>query len=210
MSAEIQTVQLIKCAFCTAEIESDSFYCDQCSREIMLCEECGKAGRDQWCEEDGGALVSAKSTSNTSPVAASEPVVTAPIVNAPSPGTTTHFDLSVPIDGNTSIPQLQLKNGSLGISLSIVPGSILGRTTGNYSAQLSQFNGISGRHLQFDYTPARGWTFRDLGSTNRTRYSAAAVSDWKAVPVVEYNTDIKLASPSYLAVANVVFEVNIK
>ena len=56
---------------------------------------------------------------------------------------------------------------AFGIVLTLQPGAILGRVNGNYVAQLSALNFISGTHGRFDSTPS-GWTFTDLGSTNGT------------------------------------------
>ncbi len=59
-----------------------------------------------------------------------------------------------------------------GIILTLQPGAILGRVNGNYVAQLSSLNFISGTHGRFDSTPS-GWTFTDLGSTNGTMVNGA-------------------------------------
>ncbi|HPN37954.1 MAG TPA: FHA domain-containing protein [Melioribacteraceae bacterium] len=48
------------CAYCKADIEHDSFFCDQCGEELLLCEKCGKPGKGKRCTNDGGKLVSAK------------------------------------------------------------------------------------------------------------------------------------------------------
>lgn len=48
------------CAFCKNDIENDSFFCDQCGEEVLVCEKCGKPGKGKRCTEDGGKMISAK------------------------------------------------------------------------------------------------------------------------------------------------------
>ncbi len=48
------------CIYCKADIEHDSFYCDQCGEELYICEKCGKPGKGKRCTEDGGKLIAAK------------------------------------------------------------------------------------------------------------------------------------------------------
>ena len=48
------------CGFCKSDIEADSFFCDQCGSELLICEKCGKAGKGKRCIEDGGKLLTAK------------------------------------------------------------------------------------------------------------------------------------------------------
>ncbi len=48
------------CGFCKCDIENDSFFCDQCGAELLICEKCGKTGKGKRCIEDGGKLLTAK------------------------------------------------------------------------------------------------------------------------------------------------------
>ena len=51
------------CVFCGGSIDDDSFYCDQCGKEILMCPECGRSGKRKVCTFDGNALVPVKNGS---------------------------------------------------------------------------------------------------------------------------------------------------
>lgn len=48
------------CPFCRAEIPDDSWFCDQCGKELHFCPECGKPKRGTGCAACGADLVGAK------------------------------------------------------------------------------------------------------------------------------------------------------
>ena len=64
------------------------------------------------------------------------------------------------------MPQ-RLSCRAMGIVLPLQNGAIIGRKTGNYIAQLSTLNFISGQHARLDFNGS-SWTITDLGSTNGT------------------------------------------
>ena len=72
------------CAFCNAQIDDDSFFCDQCGEEILVCELCGEPGKKKRCTKDGQLLVPAKSR-NT--VKTDQPAVAADSPTQPMPAT---------------------------------------------------------------------------------------------------------------------------
>ena len=51
----------IKCPKCQAEIEGDSYFCDQCGAELFVCPKCGAYGKGKRCTRCGEPLVSAQS-----------------------------------------------------------------------------------------------------------------------------------------------------
>ncbi len=179
---------MISCAYCKSGIEDDSFYCDQCGKEIFLCETCKQPGQGQWCEEDGGKLLAARSLTNEQP----------PVVNTPATPAVT------PV-----VPKLTLVNDSLGLRLEIENDSILGRNTGPYANRIGHLSAISGKHIQFLYDPWKGWTFKDLGSTNKTKYHSLN-NAWSTVPAVNPHTEMVLADKSFLLVANVEFAIRVE
>lgn len=181
---------MISCAFCKSAIDDDSFYCDQCGKEILLCETCHQPGQGQWCEEDGGKLLSARS--NSTPVQTSAPV---PPVSSP-PAT-------------SAAPKLTLVNDVLKIRLDIQHNSILGRNTGPYAASIGHLSAISGKHIVFSYDPFKGWTFQDLGSTNKTKYHSQN-NAWSSIAPVNPHTETALTDNSFLLVANVEFAVRVE
>ena len=183
---------MIICANCESEIESDSFFCDQCGREVLLCVNCRLPGKGSFCENDGGDLKAAK----TFAVVAAPPVVreekAVPAPSAPAGG----------------VPVLRLVNNKLGIRLEIVQGAILGRTKGGYATQLSALTSISGQHLVFQCDGQGVWSCQDLGSSNGTKYSRENTG-WGSLGRLAANTPVLLEDSAYLLVANVEFKVEI-
>lgn len=53
-------MNFIKCPKCQAEIEADSYFCDQCGVELFVCPKCGAYGKGKRCTRCGEPLVSAK------------------------------------------------------------------------------------------------------------------------------------------------------
>lgn len=218
---------MFSCAYCNSEIETDSFFCDQCGKEILLCETCKLPGRNQWCEEDGGALVAARSMAVAPgedapvPAAINAPGKTSPAVSAPGSSggnapAATDTDRSgnahSPADNQVTPPltaRLRLTNNNLGILLDIQPGSILGRTTGPYAASLGSLSAISGKHLSFKHDVQHGWSFTDMGSSNGTKYSKTNIA-WQQTPKVVPNTPVTLEDKAYILIANVEFVIQIE
>ncbi|HRR95442.1 MAG TPA: zinc ribbon domain-containing protein [Candidatus Ratteibacteria bacterium] len=48
------------CVFCKSNIEGDSFFCDQCGKEILICPKCSQPGKGQYCTYDSTLLVTKK------------------------------------------------------------------------------------------------------------------------------------------------------
>jgi len=183
---------MINCANCESEIESDSFYCDQCGREVLLCVTCRAPGRGSFCEHDGGDLKAARSFVAAAPVV---PAAAAPVK-----------EMAAPV---APAPALRLVNNKLGIRLEIAPGAILGRTKGGYAAQLGALTSISGQHLVFQCDGQGSWSCQDLGSSNGTKYSRENTG-WGSLGRLAANTPVLLEDSSYLLVANVEFRVEIE
>jgi hypothetical protein len=192
---------IFNCAFCKSDIETDSFFCDQCGKEIFLCEKCLQPGRDGFCEEDGEPLVAAKILKPVSTVAQT------PVQHVPATGATQRFDNPLPTPSLGMA--LKLVNANLGISIDIQHDAIFGRTTGPYVSQLGTLMTISGKHLLFRYDVLKGWTFQDIGSTHGTRYSKSNKA-WENEPKVTPSMPVTLEDKTYLLVANVEFAVQIE
>src|SRR5579859_6454885 len=107
---------MMNCANCGSEIEKDSFFCDQCGREVLLCVTCGAPGKGSFCENDGGDLKAARLLAGGAPPPVKEEKA------APPPVKEEKAEPRIPA------PVLRLVNNKLGIRLEIVPGAILGRT----------------------------------------------------------------------------------
>jgi len=192
---------MIICANCESEIEQDSFFCDQCGREVLLCVTCRLPGKGSFCENDGGDLKPAKSFVG----AASLPPVKEE-KSAPPPA---KEEKPVPPASGAPAPVLRLVNNKLGIRLEIVQGAILGRTKGGYATQLGALTSISGQHLVFQCDGQGVWSCQDLGSSNGTKYSRENTG-WGSLSRLAANTPVTLDDSAYLLVANVEFKVEIE
>ncbi|EHQ28357.1 FHA domain-containing protein [Mucilaginibacter paludis] len=221
--------ETIKCLDCTADIDTDSCYCDQCGKEIFLCETCAQPGNQKFCEFDGGVLAPAKqrlrpvgtlhpagttvnspsfdiSTGTDTP----PPLPAMPVLNSPPPPAPLR-DLNTPspIAVEPVVPGLKLTNNNLNITLDIQPGDVLGRNTGAYAEQLKNFSAISGKHLVFKFEPATGWAFQDVGSTNGTKYAKSNIS-WNQVGKCTPGEWIRMEDEAFLLMANIEFALKIE
>ncbi len=136
------------CAFCKAEIEDDSFYCDQCGREILICPKCNKPGKGKICTQDGTTLITAKSRSSTIQV----------------------DEVNVQFSP-TSANELHLINRNLNLDIKITKDVLIGRAEGDFVEIFRKYDAVSRRHLKISFDPQKGWLATDLGSTNGTKYN---------------------------------------
>ena len=107
---------------------------------------------------------------------------------------------TVIIDVNPAIaPVLELHNND-GWSTTPKHGNILGRTTGEFAAQLGKYPVISSRHAQITIKD-KDWYITDLNSTNKSYLINVQIQP--DVPTKLNNNDV-------LVLANVTFVVVIK
>jgi hypothetical protein len=180
----------MQCPFCKANIDDDSFYCDQCGHEILVCPKCNKPGKGKVCIFDGIPLVSAKSKTVVS--------VSSDITSGLSSSVTQKDIKSAPV---SEIGELYLINKTLGLDIKIEKDSLIGRTQGDFLSIFGKYNTVSGQHLKINFDPQKGWVVTDLNSTNGTRYNNTPLTPMK--PQV-------LQDKSYLQIANIEFYVEIK
>lgn len=72
---------LVNCPKCRIEIESDSYYCDQCGVELYICPKCHVFGKGKRCTQCGQPLVSAREAAGegaVQPVSSAQPSATKP------------------------------------------------------------------------------------------------------------------------------------
>ena len=129
----------MKCPYCKEVIDDDSWFCDQCGKEIKICPECHLPKRGTECPACGADLVSAKSLATPSP------------------------ETPKPEQAPTSAKPAFLEGE--GLKLTLKEG-VFGRTTGVYPELASQIY-ISGRHGELRCEKGQ-WQIRDLGSRNGT------------------------------------------
>lgn len=130
----------IKCPKCQAEIEEDSYFCDQCGVELHICPSCGVLGKGKRCTRCGKPLVAKKDAGTIPPTPAavpSDPIakstvpIDQPVINN-NPVTTTQptGDVQPPVaQVSTFTPQPAANDtadggfGSTNASATVRPGS---------------------------------------------------------------------------------------
>lgn len=131
------------CAFCKSQIEDDSFFCDQCGKEILVCPKCNNPGKGKVCTKDGTQLIPMKEKTGV--------LSTPPL---------------------SEIPELHLINKNLNLDIKITRDVLIGRTEGDFVDIFGKYPQISGRHLQIKYDQQKQtWIMIDLNSTNGTTYN---------------------------------------
>ena len=139
----------MKCPYCKEVIDDDSWFCDQCGKELKFCPECRQPKRGTACPACGADLVSAKEylapkkTGQGTQDTGHKPQGTA----VPSPGST-----PTRLEGD-------------GFNLTLKEG-VFGRTTGIYPEFSGQIY-ISRTHGELRCEKGQ-WQIRDLGSHNGT------------------------------------------
>ena len=134
----------MKCPFCKAIIDDESWFCDQCGAALKFCPECRQPKRGTECAACGADLVSAEAFFTPKSEKQKPP-------KAPETPTSV---LATPSFLEGDGLKLPLKEG------------IFGRTTGIYP-ELSNHIYISGRHGELRCVDGQ-WQIRDLGSRNGT------------------------------------------
>ena len=146
---------LVKCPKCSAEIEDDSFYCDQCGIELYICPQCRTFGKGKFCSKCRSALVPASKNGNKNAEKSTEHIDEKRPENPVSGGTV-----------KTVLPT-RLVCKEAGITLALKHGAIIGRRNGDYVSLLQNQQYVSGTHARLDCAMTQ-WSITDLGSTNGT------------------------------------------
>jgi hypothetical protein len=208
----------MNCATCKSDIDNDSFYCDQCGKELFICPVCGKCGKGKNCVEDGGKLFSPKQKSatdlqseiqNQNSSSVSSPLSKQEVAK---PGEN-YLKSQQPFPlTNLSIPVLKLVNHREKIDIEIKDGGIIGNSNGEHVNIFRQYNQVSGIHAKFVYDKDNGWMVIDIGSTGNGSTNGTAISnspDWKNVPKLLPNVPGSLKNNTLLLIANIEFQVKI-
>lgn len=173
----------IKCPKCKANIESDSYFCDQCGRELYICPKCRTFGKGKRCTQCGTELVKASSL-------ASSPMVT-PL--AKNTVTTPETPPAIPpmaqqnSPATTIRPDSQQQPGHLvctspPIRLGLESGVIIGRR-GHYPTVFAAFGDVSGNHAKIELA-GQQWQVTDLGSSNGTFLNGNALTPNQPYPII--------------------------
>lgn len=154
---------LVKCPKCKCEIESDSYFCDQCGAELYICPQCKTFGRGKRCTQCGTELVKASEYQGSAIEVQSQSQSQGQQVQQQSQqaqqaqGTIRPAASGAP--GHLVAPMY-------GIRLGLAPGVIIGRR-GHYAGVFAPFGDVSGNHARIDQN-GNQWTVTDIGSTNGT------------------------------------------
>jgi hypothetical protein len=149
----------MKCPFCKAIIDDDSWFCDQCGKELKFCPECRQPKRGTECAACGADLVSAEAFFNQKPES-----------DTPHEALETS-SVHESAQGKPAASPTRLEGD--GISLILKEG-VFGRTTGIYPELSTQIY-ISGRHGELRCIDGQ-WQIRDLGSRNGTFVNGGKLS----------------------------------
>ncbi len=175
----------MNCAYCQSLIDDDSYFCDQCGEEIMVCPVCGTTGKGKRCTQDGKPLISARDRTESGGVGA--PAASATASAAPATASAA-----------SGAGQLFLVNSNIGVNLEVQPGETIGRSAGEHASIFSAYPMVSGTHARIGFS--QGWTVTDLGSTNGTVVNGQPVAP---------NTPVPLANQAVVKFGNVEFIVQI-
>ncbi|MCI7565963.1 MAG: FHA domain-containing protein [Treponema sp.] len=185
---------------CKCEIPDDSLFCDQCGIRILKCEKCGAIGISKFCGKCGGHMVFQEASETVPEQRKPEQSTPVPPVPSVQPVPPVQPAGTVIIDVNPAIaPVLELHNND-GWSITPKHGNILGRTTGEFAAELGKYPVISSRHAQITLKD-KNWYITDLNATNKSYLNNVQIQP--DVPTKLNNNDV-------LVLANVTFVVVIK
>lgn len=159
------------CAFCKNEIEADSYFCDQCGKEINVCPQCGSPGKGKVCTEHGKKLITAKERNeqNGTPETKPEMEENTRIIPEEAPHLVAVNDNKSENTG-AGQPVLTFVNNAINVNLSLMNGDIIGRRKGRFADKFVEYKQISGGHAKVEYDGSH-WILTDLDSSNGTRYN---------------------------------------
>lgn len=181
----------MECAYCKMEIDDDSYFCDQCGEEILICPTCKKPGKGKVCIWDGTKLVTKRNLEK-------DPSFIFKTVTTPKKESFSSFNIENNKDYNKQ--ELHLINQSLNLNLKIEKETIIGRAEGDFINIFKQYDTVSRKHLKIEFIPEKGWFVTDLNSTNGTYYNQK-----KLTPM---NSQL-LENHSVLKIANLEFKIEI-
>ncbi|NUN08158.1 MAG: FHA domain-containing protein [Ignavibacteriaceae bacterium] len=161
------------CPFCKNDIEKDSNFCDQCGEELLICPVCKNLAKGKRCTNDGSKLITVRELAGGTQAAAEPPKTVTP---KPVPAPAQPATPAMPSPSVVSATQkLRLSNESLGLSIEVSSGDIIGRKDGPHKPIFNKFSQISGKHARI-YNDPTGWYVSDLGSSNGTKYAGAQLA----------------------------------
>lgn len=166
---------MIHCPSCKSEIESGSWYCDQCGIEIKCCVSCGRAGENELCAVCGDNMIPAR-------------LYTTTLGKTVQPADSSFTRISA-VDRNIKIKRpvkLYLVNYPLGIRFEAVDEAVIGRKVGPYSTLLKNHPYVSGKHAVVKHgTNEKEWIIIDQNSSNGTYLNGERIFALTPTPIKE-------------------------
>ncbi len=186
-------MDLVKCPFCGKEIESDSFYCDQCGEELKLCPAGHGFKKGKVCSDCGTKLVEAKDAANAQSPQPTSPAPSAvPVSPQPQPQSTGTQPQNTNVGQQPSVaaqpasvaqpeapektvraaaPSAEPKSlvsTALNARLELKDGAVIGRRAGDYVHLFGTQGYVSGTHARLQKNGNGNWEIVDLDSSNGT------------------------------------------
>ena len=191
---------MIICPNCNEEIEESSRYCDQCGKELLYCNRCGRVGLGRRCTSCGGLMVSPEESQKS--VTSFESQVSMGM----SQSSISNMSFSRPVMVNSSqkaqgMPLMTLINNSLNIHIDAQNGAVIGRRQGPYVQFFQNNMYVSGVHAQLRYKAGAGWCIVDMHSSNGTKLNGHPLQP---------DAEMSLKDGDIVMVANVNLQVIIK
>lgn len=170
----------MECPKCKATIDDDSYFCDLCGTELMMCPKCRAPRKGKRCTQCGSVLVPASSLDGQA-------------VDLPQP--TVQTQPTVDVAASAPVPSRMVNVANPSAVVVLKDGALIGRTSGDYIDVFGTDGYTSGRHAELRLTLS-GWTIADLGSTNGTRVDGRPLTPNVPVPIT-IGTTVEIGSHKY-------------
>lgn len=183
---------MIECPYCQKNVPDDSLYCDLCGKKLNFCPKCRKPGAGRVCGSCGTPMVGGAEA-----VRKENPFVSAKPATPPNPFVRKEADRQ---QAPTPAAQvLKLQCGALTEPFAVQSGARFGRDIQPMNDRKA-FDTISSNHGIFTQS-ARGWTFKDVGSTNGTALNGRRI---------QTNREELLSDGDTLQMGEIIFKVILK
>lgn len=193
----------VQCPGCKADIDDDSFYCDQCGTELLKCGLCGYLGKGKMCPHDRTPLLPAKalaatagSTSSLGKSPAAPAAAPAVVPAATGSGLASAPAVSIAPAAASAPRALVLRAPAHGVELRPAPGDVLGRRFGPHAGVLARFSQISSNHLELQRDASGQWTGSDMNSFNHSFYNGRQLAPGQA-QVLEAGATLSLGDVAF-------------
>lgn len=175
----------MQCSACGMLIDDDSYYCDQCGTEILVCPECGKTGTHKYCTQHKVELIKARDVNKKG--TGQEEVYEMHLIN-------NVFELDLKILTEAVIGS---RDGTFVKELEGIKNSKFQSVKGE-----KYYNTLSGKHLKTYYDNLKScWMVMDYNSKSGTYYK-----DIQLKPNIPY----KIENGNNLQIGAIIFKIEVK